>query len=319
MLAEYTSNPVGILLQSNAIDAITNYLDRVGSYGIAAIIFELALIGTIVYVALNFLQGTRGARLLESLAIIVITSFFIVRLVAETLELDRIIFLYPYFLGGVLLTTLVAFQPEIRRGLIRIGEARWIRSWSAETNKTIDPIVTACARLGQKKIGALIAIQREIGMEAIVETGVKLNAVISAELLETIFWPGSALHDLGVIIRDDVLVAASCQFPIAESGEVAQSLGSRHRAALGLSQDSDALIIIVSEETGTISLATGGRLQRPLTKEQLREKLFAGLTTTTDEEPATSKQDLVVEKLDEESCKTGSESIATQSRVTAES
>lgn len=308
-------------MQSNALDAITTYLDRIGTYGLAAIIFELVLIGTIVYIALNFLQGTRGARLLESLAIIVITSFFIVRLVAETLELDRVIFLYPYFLGGVLLTTLVAFQPEIRRGLIRIGEARWIRSWSTEANKTIEPIVTACARLSQKKIGALLAIQREVGMEAIVETGVKLNAIVSSELLETLFWPGTALHDLGVIVRDDVVVAASCQFPTVESAEVAQSLGSRHRAGLGMSQDSDALIIIVSEETGTISLAISGRLYRPLTPDQLREKLFAGLTSESDDDKPVETNQKASEELSDEKDKSESpeETIVSQAKATVES
>ncbi len=315
MLVDHAFDQCNMLLQSGAFDAFTTYLDRIRTYGIFAIIFEFILIGGSVYIALNFLEGTRGAKLLESLAIIVVTSFLVVRLVAETLQLDRIIFLYPYFLGGILLTTLVAFQPEIRRGLIRVGEARWLRSWSSEANETIDPIVTACARLSQKKIGALLAIQRDVGIDAVVETGVRLDAIISAELLETIFWPGSALHDLGVVVRDDLIIAASCQFPIAESGDVAQSLGSRHRAALGLSQDCDALIIVVSEETGTISLAVSGRLYRPLTPAELRERLYAGLTTVPEEDP---EPEAVEEEVDSPATEPASPTQS-QSKATVES
>ena len=128
------------------------------------------------------------------------------------------------------------------------------------------------------KIGALIAIERSTKMGALSETGVSLDAVVSRELLETIFWPGTALHDLGVIVNQGRIVAAGCQFPLAESGDVDQSLGSRHRAALGVSQETDAVVVIVSEESGVISVAIHGQLQRPLTRETLREILVKELT-----------------------------------------
>lgn len=268
-----------LILQSGAFQSLVNYVRGLHqtSSGFWGVGLELLLIGAVVYTALRFLQGTRGARLLKSLGIILVTSFLVVRLVAEKLELDRIIFLYPYFVSGVILTTLIAFQPEIRRGLIRLGGARWLRLWSKGTDPIVEPMVTVVARLSQKKIGALIAIQRHVGLDALAESGVRIDAEVSAELLEAIFWPGSVLHDMGVIIRHSRIASAACQFPIAESGDLALSLGSRHRAALGLSQESDALIIVVSEETGTVSMAVSAELHRHLTPESLRQMLEAGL------------------------------------------
>jgi diadenylate cyclase len=273
-------NRVALLLQTDLFRWLRSYFERLGrsESGLWGVAIELLLIGLVVYALLKFLQGTRGARLLQSLGVILIGSFMVVRLVAEKLALERIIYLYPFFVGGVVLITLVAFQPEIRRGLVRMGDARWLRSWSKDTERIIDPLVTAAASLSLKKIGALIAIQRQVGIEGLAESGVRVGAEVTAELLETIFWPGSALHDMGVIIRRSRLAAARCQFPIAESGDLDPSLGSRHRAAIGLSLESDALVLVVSEETGTISVAEAGRLHRPLSSNGLRELLTAGLT-----------------------------------------
>ncbi len=285
--------PTNVLLESGLLQTLDPYLQRVqqGSHGLWVVALELLLIGAVVYVALRFLQGTRGERLLKSFWLILFTSFLVVRLIAEKLSLDRLIFLYPFFVSGVVLTTLIAFQPEIRRGLIRMGDIRWLRSLSKESSRVIDPIVTAVGRLSQKKIGALIAIERDVGVEAIVEGGVRLDAVVTAELLETIFWPGSVLHDLAVVIRRSRIAAAACQFPIAESGELALTLGSRHRAALGLSHECDAVIIVVSEETGAVSIAQMGRLRRGLSSQELRERLVEAFKeTTTEDKPQPQKQ-----------------------------
>ncbi len=268
------------MAQTDLVRFFADYLRRLrqGESGLWGVAIELLLIGLLVYAALRFLQGTRGARLLQSFGLILVTSFLVVRLVAEQLALERVIYLYPYFVGAVVLTTLVAFQPEIRRGLIRLGDTRWLRGFSPETERIVDPIVTAVVSLSQKKIGALIALQRRVGVEGLVESGVRLDAEITAELLETIFWPGSALHDMGVIIQHSHIAAARCQFPIAESGDLDHSLGSRHRAAVGLSLECDALVLVVSEETGTVSVAEAGRLRRGLTPNALRELLVVGMT-----------------------------------------
>ncbi len=243
---------------------------------------ELALIGIVVYAALRFLEGTRGARLMLAVLALLV-SFLVVAIIAQLLELDRIVFLFPYFVAGVFLIALVVFQPELRRGLMRIGERIGWRSRTAESAKLIEPIVEMAGSLSRRKIGALVAVERTIGLGGIMETGVSVDAEPTRELLETIFWPGSALHDLGVIISHGRIAAAGCEFPLAEADAANRIIGSRHRAALGLSLETDALVVVVSEETGTISIARRGVLHRPLTPDQLRELLVAGLLVRPDE------------------------------------
>ncbi|MFH0980697.1 MAG: diadenylate cyclase CdaA [Planctomycetota bacterium] len=261
-----------MLLQSDFFHALNAYGQRLtgGNYPWWVVLAEMLLIGGVIYAVLRSLQGTRGARLLRAFGMILVISFLIVRLVAQKYAFTRIIFLYPYFLSGVFLMTLVAFQPELRRGLIRLGEMWDLRAGGKEAERVVDPIVKAVARLSKNKIGALIAVEGQVPIRALTESGVRLDAHLTAELLETIFWPGSALHDMGVVLRQGRVAAAGCQFPLADSEEVERTLGSRHRAALGLSQDSDALVIVVSEETGIISVAHRSRLRRALTPETLR-------------------------------------------------
>lgn len=242
------------------------------------VLVELLLIGSVVYAVLRFLQGTRGARLVRAVLTILAVSFAVVWLIAERFEFERINVLYPYFILGVFLVSLVAFQTELRRMLLRLGDVGWLQRWLKSSDQMLELIVTAVERLSRNKIGALMAIERTTEMSAIVETGVELDARVSSELLETIFRPGSALHDLGVIISQGRIVAAGCQFPLAESEDVDRSLGSRHRAALGMSHEADAVVIVVSEETGTISVAIRGRLRRALTIEALRDTLMKELT-----------------------------------------
>jgi len=241
-------------------------------------VIELLLIGGVVYAMLRFLHGTRGARLVRAVVIILVLSFAVVRVLATRFEFDRINVLYPYFVLAVFLVSLVAFQSELRRMLIRLGEGGWLQGWSKSVVEVVDPVVLAVERLSKRKIGALIAIERRTETGALIESGVRLDAKVSVELLETIFWPGTALHDLGVIIHGNRISAAGCQLPLVESAEVDRALGSRHRAALGMSQEADAVVIVVSEETGAISVAIHGRLRRSLTIEALRSTLTKELT-----------------------------------------
>lgn len=270
--------------------SIRSFLERVADRPWAALI-ELLLIGTVVYLVLRFFQGTRGARLMRAVFTILAVSFAIVWLIAERFEFERINVLYPYFVFGVFLVSLVAFQAELRRMLVRLGQGGWLQRWLKTSDEAIEPIVAAAERLSRKKIGALIAIERSTELGAITETGVQIDAVVSAELLETIFWPGTALHDLGVIIRQGRIVAAGCQFPLAESGDVDRSLGSRHRAAIGMSQEVDAVVVIVSEETGTISTAIHGRLRRALAIDALRESLQKELSAPASTVDSDGKND----------------------------
>jgi len=256
-------------LQWNPLRFLTS-----GNYPFWKIAIELVLIGVPVYLILRFLHGTRGARLVRAVGLILVVSFLLVRLVAEQLSLDRISYLYPFFVLGIGLIALIAFQPELRRGLMRIGEQRWFRPWAKRTEVVIEPVVTAVGRLSKKKIGALIAIERSTSLGGVADTGVRLDAQVTAELIETIFWPGTTLHDMGVIIQEDRIIAAGCQFPLAESHDVDRALGSRHRAAVGMSHECDAVVIVVSEETGTISVAEHGRLRRSMKLDALRDLLW---------------------------------------------
>jgi len=253
------------------LEAIRQYIQtlRSDAYNPATIVVELLLIGTVVYTVLRFLHGTRGARLLQGLIVLLILGFLAVKVLAARFEWDRIQVLYQSFAWTVFLTTLVVFQPELRRGLTRLGETRLFRRWTTSVDETVTPIATAAALLSKSKIGALIAIERDVPLGALAENGVQLDARLSVDLLHTIFWPNSMLHDMGVIVQQGRIAAAGVQFPLIEAGTLDRTLGSRHRAAVGLSAESDALVVVVSEETGAISVADRGRLIRGVSPEDL--------------------------------------------------
>ena len=231
---------------------------------------EMLLIGLVVYWVLRFLRGTRGARMLKGIASVLIVLFLIIRLVASQFGLEQIDFLYGKFLGVASIAVIVVFQPELRRALMRLGETRLFRGFGQQVNEEIEALVESATFCSRRKIGALIAIERETGLGGIAESGTRLNAELSAELLNTIFWPNSPLHDLGVIVSGGRVMYAGVQFPLAESGDLEKELGSRHRAAVGMSQESDAVVLVVSEETGDVSIAERGQLIRKLTPEGLR-------------------------------------------------
>jgi diadenylate cyclase len=231
---------------------------------------QLLLIGMVVYWVVRFLRGTRGARLLKGIAFVLIALYLVVELVADRLGLGAIQFLYGRFLLFASVATVVVFQPELRRALMRLGETRLFRGWSNQVDEEIEHLVEAATFCSRRKIGALIAIEREVPLGGIAESGTRLNADLSAPLLNTIFWPNSPLHDLGVIVSQGRITYAGVQFPLAESGDLERELGSRHRAAVGMSQESDAVVLVVSEETGDVSIAERGQLIRKLTPEGLR-------------------------------------------------
>ena len=256
---------------------IKDYLHRIAGYELWVLVAEWLLIGLAVWAVLRFIRGTRGARLMKGAALLLVLGYAVVNLVASRLGLDRITVLYEKFLIGALFALAIVFQPELRRALLRIGETRLFRGWTSQVAVMVEKLVAAAGYLSENKIGALIAIERETGLGGFVETGVRLDAELTPDLLTTIFWPGGTLHDMGVVLQQGRVMAAGCQFPLAESGELPQSLGSRHRAGLGLATETDAIVIIVSEETGTISMAHRGRLIRPLTPDMLRRRLLEQL------------------------------------------
>jgi diadenylate cyclase len=266
------------------------------AYDAGTVLIEMLLIGLVVYVVLRFLHGTRGARLLQGLVSLIVFGLLVIKVLADRWGLERIQVLMQPFIWTVLLTTLVVFQPELRRGLTRLGETRWRRIRRSEIDRIARPIATACGQLSKNKIGALIAIERDIGLSGLTDQGVRLDARLSPELLNTIFWPGSALHDLGVIVQHGRIAAASCPFPLGDIEGMDRSIGSRHRAAIGLSLDSDAVIVVVSEETGVISIAERGHLHRHIPAEELLGALRQFLARSAgppEEETETSTEELV--------------------------
>lgn len=239
---------------------------------------EFLVIGLAVYLIMRFLRGTRGARLVRGFVVLLVASTAVLYLVANWFHLERIQFLYDRFVLAIFLVALVSFQPELRRALMRLGATGWFAEGSKEFEHVIDEVVSSTAYLSKNKIGALIAFERATEFGGLIESGCRLDADVSSRLLNTIFWPGSALHDMGVVISQGSITAAGVQFPLTETTDLDPSLGSRHRAAVGLSEESDAVIVVVSEETGVISLVEHGRLERPLTSDTLRQALRKRLT-----------------------------------------
>ncbi len=254
---------------------LNNFLDRLTSHAWPVVMLELLLIGAVVYAVLEFLRGTRGARLMKGTALFLIIAYAVVVLGGKALP--RLDFLLSRLLLFASFAVVVVFQPELRRALTRLGEARLFHLGRFTSHRLIDGLCQSADYCSRHRIGALIAVEREVGLGGLAEHGVVINAEVSAELLNTIFWPGSMLHDMGVVIRDGRIAAAGVQFPLAEGPESSGELGARHRAALGLSQETDALVIIVSEETGAISVAERGRLLRNLSLDRLVVLLDAAL------------------------------------------
>lgn len=263
---------------------IQSYFSRIAAYDWWIVLLELLLIGVAVHSVIEFLRGTRGARLIKGTALFLVVAYLIIQLGGERLR--RVEYLYSRLLLFATFAIVVVFQPELRRALIRLGEARLFRPTGSPIRPVVEAICRTAAYCSKNQIGSLIAIERDVGLGGLVENGTVLNAELTPELLNTIFWPGSMLHDMGVVVRAGKLAAAGVQFPLAESGDVAPELGARHRAALGLAQETDAVVVVVSEENGTITVAENGRLIRNLTIEGLESLLLEMLAKSTSTLPA---------------------------------
>lgn len=241
-------------------------------------IVDLFLVTIILFLLLSLVRGTQAVVLLRGMILLIIG----ITLLTSLLNLPAFSFLLRTALPALLVAIPVIFAPEIRRALERIGRAGTILTANAEPGEIesrIDAIVTAAQRLTENYHGALIVIEREVGLGEYIETGVRLEAQLSAELLLQIFYVNTPLHDGAVILRGDRIVAASCVLPLSASGTLSHSperkMGLRHRAALGISEVSDAVAVVVSEERGAISVAHNGRMIRRLDQSRLRNILIA--------------------------------------------
>jgi diadenylate cyclase len=257
-------------MSHNLLDNFMQFYRALSAMAWWKVAIELLLIGAVVFWVIRFLQGTRGARMLKGIALVLMVLYLLVTVVGRFFGLGELAFLYEKFLLFASFALAVVFQPELRRGLMRLGETRLFRGFTDEITEDINQLVESAVFLSRRKIGGLVAIEREVGLGGIAENGTRINADLSADLLNTIFWPNSPLHDLGVVVSQGRIAFAGVQFPLAESGELERELGARHRAAVGMSQESDAVVLVVSEETGDISIAESGKLIRKLTPEALR-------------------------------------------------
>ena len=231
-------------------------------------ILDITLMSIILYRLLLIVKGTKAAQMMIGLAILLLAS-----LASRYLELFTIDWLVQSFLAQIVIAMIVLFQPEIRRALAHIGEAQFLNFASAEELKSLEEIVRAAVSLANRKIGALIVIERDTSLKDFVEIGTSLDARVSKELLLSIFHPTSPIHDGAVIIKGNRVAAAGCFLPITLSSELSKSLGTRHRAGIGLTEETDALAIIVSEETGLISVGLGGKIAEKMDMGTLRNML----------------------------------------------
>ena len=232
-------------------------------------VLEIIVLACMFYYVILFFRGTRGAQVLSGFVL----TLIVLMLLTQLFHLEALNWLLKRFSVYLALSFVIIFQPEIRRALAELGKQRVFAGARAERS-LIEKIVRAVNILSERKIGALIAIERDIGTRAIQETGVPVDSVVTPELLAGIFFPHAPLHDGGVIIRGDRIVAAACLFPLSQREELSKSLGTRHRAAIGLTEETDAVVIVVSEETGTVSIAYHGRLSRGLDDDHLQRILY---------------------------------------------
>lgn len=233
---------------------------------------EILLLWYIFYLILLFIKGTRAFQVLKGLVIIFVVAAAVVFFVTQKLELYALNWIIERLLAIMVVVLIILFQPEIRQGLARIGQ-RGVFSLAVLEQYTIQEIVNAAFMLCKKKIGAIIAIERDASLRIYIESGIALDANVTSELIDTIFMPNTPLHDGGIVIRSERIVAAGCLFPLTDNPHISKRLGTRHRAAIGLSEETDAICVVVSEETGSISLAVDGKLTQDLDREGLEKML----------------------------------------------
>jgi diadenylate cyclase len=246
--------------------------DVIRHLGIAEV-FDVAVVAVILYLLLRLLRGTQGTQIVVGLILLAVIG-----VIATLFNLVVLSWLFKNATAFIIIAIIVMFQPELRRVLDQLGRIGHIgrplsRYNPGLYNQAIAEAIQAAERLSLKKTGALIAFERDVGLEDYATTGVRINGEISAEMLLSIFYPNSPLHDGAVIVRGNKIIAAGCLLPLPEEGVIRERLGTRHRAALGLSLASDAMVLVVSEETGNISVIEEGKITRNLDGDGLRRRV----------------------------------------------
>jgi diadenylate cyclase len=248
-------------------------------------VIDILVIAFLVYKAIDFLRETRAGQLVKGIAVLIIVAFL-----ARWLNLVSLKWLLNTVFESALIAIAIIFQPELRRALEKVGRSNFkfldkqqtLDEDAQRTKNCIDSVCSAVSLMSDKRIGALIVFERKTMLGEIINTGTPINAEASYELIGNIFFPKSPLHDGALIIRNGYLWAAGCILPLTANNNLNSQLGTRHRAAIGMSENSDAIVLVVSEETGTVSLAINGKIQRDLNSVTLKEELYLGLLNTED-------------------------------------
>jgi len=235
-------------------------------------ILDIILVTGLFYAMIKFLRGTRSVQVIQGLIVLVIATLLI-SFIAQRLELITISWIVNKFWTVWLVALIVIFAPDIRRTFAQLGQRRFFRRFFRPEEQFIIEIVQAVGTLSKKKLGALLVLERETGLQEYMESGVKLDSTVVSEIMLSIFTPYSPLHDGAVIIQGNRIAAAGCLLPLTQETNLSRELGMRHRAAIGLAEETDAVVIVVSEETGTISVARDGHLTRDIEPQSLRRLL----------------------------------------------
>ena len=243
---------------------------------------DIAIVAFLIYQLVLLTHQTRAMQVLKGLAMIIVASYL-----SELIGLTALNWVLRSILNNGMVALLILFQPELRKALEQIGRgAIRERATGSESAQIVSEITHCMLNLSRRRVGALIVIEQRIGLKDVVETGTTLNSEISSALLENIFEPNTPLHDGAVVIRDGVIVAAGCVLPLSNNLEMGKDMGTRHRAGLGMSENSDAIVVIVSEETGIISMAKNGVLIRRLDRQNLFNLLQEEIVPPAEDEEA---------------------------------
>ena len=236
-------------------------------------VVDILLVAFLIYQLLQFIRGTHAVQMALGALVLVILYW-----TSIWADLQTVNWLLRTFMPYVVFGIIVVFQAEIRKVLAHLGKTPLLGAFTAQrTEEVIDEVVLATTTLSSQKMGAIVVVEREMGLRSYIETGIALDAIVTYDLLISIFNPGTPLHDGAVVIQGTRVAAAACFLPLTVNPELSRALGSRHRAAIGLTEDTDAVVVVVSEETGNISLVSGGRIRRDLDGRTLKQALLEAL------------------------------------------
>ena len=242
-------------------------------------IIDILLVAYLLFKVYEYLSRTRAMQLLKGFV-----AIFVLAVLSSRLHLETLNWVITNVTTSIILAVIIIFQPELRRLITQFGQKNWISGENAEDALQLDELVNAITSMAEEKIGSLIVIERKTGLRSYVESGVTINAGISEELLRTIFFPNTALHDGAIIIQEGKVAAAACYLPLSDSKQLKKQHGARHRAALGIAEETDALVLVSSEETGQISVMVNGRMYSKVRESDLKNMILFFMNPKTAEE-----------------------------------